>query len=98
MKKQATYTKEFKIQACRLVTEAGLKYSAVAAQMGINPTMLYRWAEEYRAQGQDAFVGKGKPKPEDAELRRLRRENERLRQENEILKKAKAYFAKRQEK
>ena len=98
MKKQATYTKEFKVQVCRLVTEAGLKYSAVAEQMRINPTMLYRWVEEYRAQGDGAFVGKGKPKPADAELRRLRREVERLRQEGEILKKAKAYFAKRQEK
>ena len=98
MKKQTTYTKEFKIQACQLVTEAGLKYSAVAEEMGINPTMLYRWVEEYRAQGEGAFVGKGNPKPADAELRRLRRENERLRQENEILKKAQAYFAKAREK
>ena len=98
MKKQATYTKEFKIQACRLVTEGGLKYASVAEQMGINPRMLYRWVDEYRAQGEEAFVGKGNPKPADAELRRLRRENERLRQENEILKKARAYFAERREK
>ena len=98
MKKQTTYTKEFKIQACQLVTEAGMKYSAVAEQMGINPTTLYRWVEEYRAQGEGAFVGKGNPKPADAELRRLRRENERLRQEVEILKKAQAYFAKAREK
>ena len=98
MKKQATYTKEFKLQACRLVTEVGLKYASVAEQMGINPRMLYRWVDEYRAQGEEAFVGKGNPKPADAELRRLRRENERLRQENEILKKARAYFAERREK
>ena len=49
---------------------------------------------EYRELGDDAFVGKGHQTPNDAELRRLRKENERLRMENEILKKAAAYFAK----
>ena len=49
---------------------------------------------EYQTYGDKAFVGKGHLKPADAELRKLRKENERLRMENEILKKAAAYFAK----
>ena len=93
-KMKRSYTKEFKVQACELVITDGIKPSVVAEKLGINAVMLYRWVDEYRAQGQDAFVGKGHQKPADAELRRLRKENERLRMENEILKKAAAYFAK----
>ena len=47
---------------------------------------MYRWVNEYRQDGNDAFPGKGHLKPEDAELRHLKRENEELREENEILK------------
>ena len=49
--------------------------------------MLYRWIEEYETYGNEAFVGKGHQKAADAELRKLRKENERLKMENEILKK-----------
>jgi len=41
-----------------------------------------------------AFPGKGHLRPEEEELRRLRRENALLRQERDILKKATAFFAK----
>jgi transposase len=42
-----------------------------------------------------AFPGKGKLKPEDEELRKLRRENEILKEERDILKKALAVFSRR---
>lgn len=89
-----TYSKEFKIKACELVTKDGIKVSVVAEKFGINNIMLHRWVSEYLESGEEAFVGKGNQKPKDAELRKLRKENERLRMENEILKKAAAYFAK----
>ena len=89
-----TYSKEFKIEACRLVIKDGIKPSVVAEKMGINMVMLYRWVNEYQTDPDNAFVGKGRQKPADAELKKLRKENERLRMENEILKKAAAYFAK----
>lgn len=89
-----SYTREFKIKACELVIKDGIKPSVVAEKLGINVVMLYRWVDEYRTHGKDAFVGKGHQRPADAELRKLRMENERLRMENEILKKAAAYFAK----
>ncbi len=88
------YSKEFKIQACELVSKDGIKVSIVAEKFGIHPNMLYRWIEEYERDGKEAFVGKGNTKPADAELKKLRKENERLKMENEILKKAAAYFAK----
>lgn len=89
-----TYSKDFKEKACELVTKEGIAVAVVAEKLGIHHVMLHRWVSEYNKFGADAFVGKGHQRPADAELRRLRRENERLRQENEILKKAAAYFAK----
>ncbi len=89
-----TYTKEFKIQASKLVIENGIKPKVVAEKFGIHEVMLYRWVTEYQTYGEEAFVGKGRQRSEDAELRKLKKENEYLRKENEILKKAAAYFAK----
>lgn len=89
-----SYTKEFKVSACDLVITDGIKPSVVAQKFGINEVMLYRWVSEYKEYGKEAFVGTGHLKPEDAELRKLHKENERLKMENEILKKAAAYFAK----
>ena len=90
-----TYSKEFKIRVCELVIKDNLSTTIVAEKFGIHRVMLCRWVSEYQEFGEDAFVGTGHQKPADAELRRLRKENERLRMENEILKKAAAYFAKK---
>ena len=89
-----TFSKEFKVRACELVIKDGIKHAVVAEKTGINKIMLYRWISEYETYGEEAFVGAGHQRSEDAELRKLRKENERLTMENEILKKAAAYFAK----
>lgn len=91
------YTKEFKVTACKLVKEEGIKVAVVAEKFAVNPVMLHRWVSEYEQYGDTAFVGKGHQRPADAELRKLKKENERLKMENEILKKAAAYFAKHPE-
>lgn len=88
------FSKEFKVKACELVIKDGIKHAVVAEKMGINKIMLYRWIDEYETYGEEAFLGAGHQRTEDAELRKLRKENERLKMENEILKKAAAYFAK----
>ena len=97
MRRTTNYTKDFKIKACELVLKEGLKVKAVADKMGINHIMLYRWIDEYKTYGEAAFVGKGRLKPADAELKKLQKENDELRQQIEILKKAAAYFAKEHE-
>lgn len=88
------YNKEFKVKACELVLKDGISKKEVADKFGINLVMLYRWIDEYETYGNDAFVGKGHLHKENAELRKLRKENEQLKMENDILKKAAAYFAK----
>ena len=89
-----TFNKEFKVKACELVLKDGIKHAIVAEKLGINKVMLYRWIDEYQIYGEEAFVGKGYQRSQDAELKKLRKENERLKTEMEILKKAAAYFAK----
>ncbi|WMJ79864.1 transposase [Clostridium sp. MB40-C1] len=88
------YTSDFKIQACELVINEGLKAKIVAEKFGINQIMLYRWIDEFKTYGNEAFVGRGNLRPKDAKLKKLEKENEILKQEVEILKKAAAYFAK----
>ena len=93
MKKRQRYSKEFKLDAVRLVTEQGYSISAAARNLGLNANMLGRWKIE-AAEPQAAFRGNGKLSPEQLELRRLKAENRQLRMERETLKKATAFFAK----
>jgi transposase len=94
-KGRRNHTREFKEDAVRLVTEQGLPVSQVAQDIGVHENTLYKWLRQYREDPEEAFPGKGNLKPQDAELRRLQRENEVLKEEREILKKALAIFSKR---
>ena len=89
-----TVSKDFKTKACELVIKDGIKHAVVAEKIGIRKTILYRWIDEYETYGEEAFLGSGNLRSENAELKKLRKENERLKMENDILKKAAAYFAK----
>ena len=93
-KKRKRYSKQFKIDAVKLITEQGYKISDTAHNLGITPNMLGRWKSELEADNDHAFPGTGQMTPEKAELHRLRKENQQLRMEREILKKATAFFAK----
>ena len=88
------YSREFKIEAVKLVMEQDLTITRASQDLGINPNMLTRWKKQYLEDPGFSFPGKGKLKPQDEELRRLRLENARLREERDILKKAAAFFAK----
>jgi len=90
-----TYTKEFKVEAIRLMNTSDRPSSELAAQLGIRRNQLYKWKSQLEDKGDKAFSNKlGRPRKEDqSELVTLRQENERLKEEVEILKKAAAYFA-----
>ena len=92
-KKRRQYTKEFKIEAVRLIIEEGGPISDVARELGTAQSLLHRWKKKSEEGKIDPFPGQGRLSPEDEELRRLRRENKRLRMEHEILKKAVAIFS-----
>jgi len=90
-----SYTKEFKLEAIRLMDESGRPPAEIAMQLGIRRNQLYKWKEQLARSGETAFSGKrGRPTKENqSELATLKQENLRLKEENEILKKAAAYFA-----
>ena len=92
--KRRKYTKEFKEEAVKLVTEQGYRISETARNLGINENMLSRWKQDQlREKENNDFEPNGKSLLE-IENRRLRKENKRLQMEREILKKAAAFFAK----
>jgi len=92
-----TYNQEFKLEAVQLSYDSDITVSQVASNLGIRPELLYRWRSEQRREGNDAFPGKGKSKPSEEEMRRLRRELEQVRMGPrglpDILKKALRVFA-----
>jgi transposase len=89
-----TYTREFKIQALRMIIDQGLSLAEVSRQLGVGENCLRNWRQAARDKGTDgAFPGPGKLNPADEELHRLRAEVQRLKSERDLLKKAAAYFA-----
>jgi transposase len=87
------FDKEFKIEAVRLASEPGNTQAGIERDLGISQGIISRWKRELRKDGDQAFPGKGRLKPDDDDMRRLKRENERLRRERDILKKAVAIFS-----
>ena len=88
------FTREFKLEAVKLIQERGVTVAQAARDLGVHGKVLRRWVQECSADPQQAFPGQGQMKPEQAELARLRREVIKLKAERDILKKAAAYFAK----
>jgi transposase len=93
-KVRRTYTREFKVEAVKLVTEKGYSVAEAARSLGVHQTLLRSWKHALEGKGTDAFPGQGTPPAVEEELRRLRAENKRLLAERDILKKAAAFFAK----
>jgi len=94
MPKRKRFSRQFKVDAVRLVTEQGYRVTEAARNLGIHPNMLSRWKRQLGAESEDAFPGKGQMTPEKEELHRLRKRVKQLEMEREILKKAAAFFAK----
>jgi len=89
-----TFTREFKLEACKLVRERGVSTSQASRDLGIHLNVLRKWIKDYDQDPQQAFPGQGQMKPEQAEIERLKKEVARLKMERDILKKAAAFFAK----
>ena len=90
-----TFTKEFKLEALRLMEESDRPTSEVAMELGIRRNQLYKWKDQMATKGDVSTVKIGRPRKENqAEATKLRQEVKRLKEENEILKKAAVFFAK----
>jgi len=89
-----TFSREFKVEAVRLVRERGVSVSQASRDLDIHVNVLRKWLKDHEQDPEHAFPGRGVMKPEDAELAALRKEVAKLKMERDILKKAVAYFAK----
>ena len=76
-----------------LVLKQGYSANEVVRRLGINQTNVSRWVREYRQDNEPSVYGGATRSELEAEVKRLRKENQRLQMEGEILKKAAAFFA-----
>jgi len=91
--KRKTYTKEFKVEAARLVLEHGMKVSEAARDLGICSMSLSKWIKQFKENGLASFPGKGRLLPWDQEKRDLQVRLKRAETERDILKKTIGYLA-----
>lgn len=91
--KRRHFTRAFKVNAVQLVTEKGMPVGKVPRELDIHPNLLHLWRRSMLAEGAKAFVGRGCVKPDNAEIRQLRKTLEQVREERDILKKALAAFS-----
>ena len=93
-RKRPKYTKEFREDAVKLVTEQGYSSNEAGRRLGVSQSNISRWVREYRKDQEDMANGGVTRKELEEKIRRLEKENKRLEMEREILKKAAAFFAK----
>jgi transposase len=62
------YTREFKLEAVRLIKERGVSYAQASADLGVHPTQLRNWVKQLADDPQHAFPGQGQMKPEQLEI------------------------------
>ena len=94
MQKRRKFSREFKLEAVRLVKERGVSVAQAGRDLDLHENVLRKWIREVSADPQQAFPGHGQMKPEQLEIERLRKEVAKLKAERDILKKAAAFFAK----
>jgi transposase-like protein len=95
MTKRQRFSKEFKLEAVRLLESGDKNASDLATELGVRRNQLYKWREEFQKKGDAAFQGAGRRSADkDDHVTKLEKENARLKEELEILKKAAVYFAK----
>ena len=89
------YTKEFREEAVKLITEGGLSIPEVGRRLSLAPSTIGYWVKAQKT-GNLSEVGKTQRPLTEVEMenRRLKRELAQARMECDILKKAAAYFAK----
>ena len=92
---QGRYTKEFRAEAVKMVTEGAMSLPEAARQLSLPPSTLGNWLKAHKT-GKLGEIGKGqRPLTEiEMELARVKKELVETRMERDLLKKAAAYFAK----
>jgi transposase len=87
-KKNQKYSPQFKDQAIERAEKVGVVQAA--KDLGLAESILYSW----RAKRKQGGTSLEHQKLQQAEMAKLKRENERLQEENAFLKKVATYFTK----
>lgn len=80
-----TFTEEFKNQMVQLYL-SGKSRQDILKEYDLNPSTFDKWVNQSQTSG--SFKEKDNRSPEEAELLKLRKENQQLKMENDILKQA----------
>jgi transposase len=81
------FTREFKLEAVRLIKDRGVSYVQASQDLGVHTSQLRDWVKKLADDPQHALPGQGHMKPEQLEIARLKREVTKLKAERNILKK-----------
>jgi transposase-like protein len=68
------FTREFKLEAVRLIKERGVSYTQASQDLGVHQSQLRGWVKALADDPQHAFPGQGQMKPEKLEIAQLKRE------------------------
>ncbi len=90
-RKRHNYTKKYKDEGVKLVTDQGYSIAEAARNPGVNASLLGRWKKESE-QTENESATPGSLVAMQVELKRLKKENTQVKMEREILKKAAAFF------
>jgi transposase len=63
------FTREFKLEAVKLITERGVKVAQASQDLGVHPTQLRQWVKDFEGGPEQAFPGHGQMKPEVTKLK-----------------------------
>lgn len=88
------YTSQFMLTVAR-EAEKAKTYAEVSRKYEIGSRTIKEWVAAYRQYGELAFEPGGPERFKDQRIAQLEKEIADLKEENEIIKKATAYFSKR---
>jgi transposase len=87
------YSRSFKEEAMKLVTQQGYKPAEAARKLGIPDSTFGKWMENSGWKKEDSVKLSDDPHVLKVQIRELQTQVKRLQMEKDILKKATAYFA-----
>ncbi len=61
------FSREFKVEAVKLVRERGVSAAQAARDLGVHENVLRKWVKEFGSDPVQAFPGQGRMKPEELE-------------------------------
>jgi transposase-like protein len=79
------FTREFKLEAVRLIRDHGVSYAQASEDLKVHPTQLRNWVKAFANDPQQAFPGQGQKKSEQLVIARLKREVLKLKAERDIV-------------